>query len=391
MEGPYSRPLTLLRISLSLIAVLLAAAPLAGQGPEAATQPSDEYLRGYAAAVLERDFGLKVAGLTVSEGVVRLPAEQLGGADPAPVTAALRAVPGVRGVQITQAAIAAAGPAATAPPAAADLAGNEPCAPAAAKGKKLEEGLLPGGLLFEPLMADPRWPHFSTSWQRYTDGGLENVWSASFGHTFVFWRDQAPQGGQWEVGVPASVFAIFDLDAQSHDLINADYWVGVENSWRWGPFAALVRLLHQSSHVGDEFLLNHPGFERVNLSYEAVDLKLAYNLPRGFRVYGGGGYLFDLDPSGFDPLNVEYGLEWRGEQTYWGGHLRPVAAADVRHWEETSWDPDLSVRAGIQLEKMPDTWPVIQFMLEFYDGHSPNGQFYEEDIQYIGAGVHAYY
>ncbi len=51
----------------------------------------------------------------------------------------------------------------------------------------------------------------------------------------------------------------FDLSAPSSDLINTDYVVGVPLSWRSGGWSTRVRLYHQSSHLGDEFLLGRPG------------------------------------------------------------------------------------------------------------------------------------
>ncbi|WP_375136022.1 DUF1207 domain-containing protein [Nitrosomonas oligotropha] len=41
-------------------------------------------------------------------------------------------------------------------------------------------------------------------------------------------------------------------------------------------FSVCARIYHQSSHLGDEFLLRKAGFafNRVNLSYEGIDLRL---------------------------------------------------------------------------------------------------------------------
>ena len=98
---------------------------------------------------------------------------------------------------------------------------------------------------------------------------------------------------QWEAGLQAGVFSDFNLDASSSDLVNTDFIVSAYSSMRAGQFSAFGRLYHQSSHLGDEFLLRkiNTKFERVNLSYEGVDLKLSYELPYGVRVYGGGGGL----------------------------------------------------------------------------------------------------
>lgn len=355
------------------LAALLALLTLTSSA--AAAPPPDAWLEGYAAAVLERDLGLAVPSLRASGGVLTLSAVELGAADRGRVLAALRAIRGVTRVEIVE--------------------GPPPAPPAESPGTPLrvladwQTGLLPGGTLFRPLIADPRWPHFAASYQSYLhDRQLTDVAAVSFGETFALFRDRLGPVW-WEVGVQAGVFAVFDLDAASKDLVNADYLVGVPLSGRYGGWSAMFRLFHQSSHLGDEFLLRTRP-ERVNLSYESVDLKVSYELGDVLRVYGGGGYLFDQEPAQLDPWSIQYGVElispWPGREARW----RPIAAADLQHREENAWSLDLSVRAGIQLDGVLAS-RNLQILLEYFKGRSPNGQFYKEKIEYFGLGAHFHF
>jgi hypothetical protein len=63
----------------------------------------------------------------------------------------------------------------------------------------------------------------------------------------------------------------------------------------------------------------------------------------------------------------------------------------LQHREETDWDADVSVRAGVQFEaeKLKDR--NLQLMLEYYHGHSPHGQFFDRRIEYWGVGIHFHY
>jgi hypothetical protein len=119
----------------------------------------------------------------------------------------------------------------------------------------------------------------------------------------ILYRGNGPFAGQWETGLQAGVFSIFDLDSSSFDLVNADYFVAALGSYGIGGFSGMARIFHQSSHLGDEFLLRElSSLNRLNVSYEGVDLKLSYDLfDRALRFYGGGGYLFDRDPSSLKP------------------------------------------------------------------------------------------
>ncbi len=186
------------------------------------------------------------------------------------------------------------------------------------------------------------------------------------------------------------MFALFQMDAPSKDLLNADYFASLFGTWRRGPFSALGRIFHQSSHLGDELLLR-TRLERINLTYESVDLKLSYDLPWGLRVYGGGGFLFDQEPESLKPWAVQGGVEFRSPWTVAAGHIRPVAAVDLQSREENKWNLDVSVRGGIQLENVRVLERNLQLLVEYFHGNSPDGQFYKRRVDYLGLGAHFHF
>jgi Protein of unknown function (DUF1207) len=259
-------------------------------------------------------------------------------------------------------------------------------APTRRRFRDLKTGLMPGGDLFGPLIADPRWPHFGIAYQYYINDSLfKDVGAVSFGETFSVYRWRVGTG-LMEFGIQAGVFAIFDLDSSSFDLINADYMAALTVAYRLGQFSALGRVSHQSSHLGDEFLLRSTSPARVNLSYESVDLKLSYEFDL-IRLYGGGGYLFDTDPPDLKPWSLQAGLEFRSPWPSRESRWRPIAAVDLQSRELNDWDIDVSVRAGIQIDGVLVS-RSMQFLVEFYHGHSPNGQFFTRTVDYVGLGVH---
>lgn len=349
----------------------------------------DGYVAGYAAAVLERELKLPTRSLRVENGVVSFGAADLAGVDRMTVIEALQRIPGVARVEIVEPAVVSPTPA----PAPTTTASEPTATPTESPHvlRELEAGLFRRGLLFDPLMADPRWPHFAAAYQYYlNEKGLSNVGAVSFGETFSVYRERMARAW-WEVGIQAGVFAVFDLDAASKDLVNADYFAALFGAYRSGPLSAMGRVFHQSSHLGDEFLLRGRVKNRVNLSYEGIDAKISYDLLGDvLRVYGGGGYLFDQEPSGLDPWSVQWGVEfkspWPGPTSKW----RPIAGIDLQNREENDWETDLSLRAGVQIEGVPATRNV-QILFEYFRGHSPNGQFYKNKLDYLGLGLHFYF
>jgi hypothetical protein len=67
-----------------------------------------------------------------------------------------------------------------------------------------------------------------------------------------------------------------------------------------------------------------------------------------------------------------------------------VAAADLQNRQENKWSLDASVRAGIQIDGLLLT-RNLQILLEYFNGRSPNGQFYKDKIEYFGLGTHFHF
>ena len=263
---------------------------------------SDEFIAGYATGILQHEFGITDASVEVRDGEVVVTTKSLATIDRGKVVSALEQIPGVSHVEIRGAESAA-------PPPAKDAV--ETTIPTA--GAKW----LPHGALFAPLHADPRWPQFAGAYRQFTQGlNLAGVFAADFGETFAIYRNKAFLDGEWEFGVQAGVFSIFDVSAASIDLVNADYRVGFLSSYRKGALSGFLRIQHQSSHLGDEFLLNNPGITRINLSYEELDVKLSYQLFPWLRLYGGGGYIVHRFPEDLGRGTTQWGVELVSARTF---------------------------------------------------------------------------
>ncbi|UCD34249.1 MAG: DUF1207 domain-containing protein, partial [Nitrospiraceae bacterium] len=137
----------------------------------AAASESDGFVHGYASAILEREFGMSGILLRVEDGIIYLP-DLPPGADRTVIIDELSRIEGVRGID-------AGGRRLT--------AGGQPEGMDSFEGiRSSDEGLIAGDgpagrgeRLFEPLIADPRWPTFSGAYQYYFDDGeLESIFAA---------------------------------------------------------------------------------------------------------------------------------------------------------------------------------------------------------------------
>ncbi|MFA7386764.1 MAG: DUF1207 domain-containing protein, partial [Thiohalobacteraceae bacterium] len=267
-------------------------------------------------------------------------------------------------------------------PAAGSSAAAPPGTAAQGTGTPAPVEALPVDELFKPLIADPRQPQFSMKYHRYNARESFNAASVSFGDYFGFASRALEEYGVSQIGLQGAVFALFNLDAPSFDLVNADYWIGIPISYRRGPWSFLARIYHQSSHLGDEFLLGNPDIERINLSYEDLEVLASYEHKR-WRFYGGGGVILHSEPD-LDPLHAQVGAEYREPDFFRTFDL--VAATDWQAEQEQSWHPNQSYQVGFAFSSREGR--EVRLMLEHFRGFSPNGQFFDERLRYSGLGLY---
>ena len=250
---------------------------------------------------------------------------------------------------------------------------------------------LPQGQLFAPLIADPKQPHFFAAWLWVTSPLVTSqVASVGLGEDIGLVR--GPRS-HWQLSVAAGVFSQFNEETPSNDLINTDFVIGFPVTYRGDAVSARARIYHQSSHLGDEFILNNNP-TRVNLSFEALELLGAFDFG-GFRAYGGGEYLIRHEPSDLKPGLLHAGLEYRlpTRVVRFGrlGDGRLIAALDAKSSQERAWQTGWSVRAGIEFQ--PNSTGAearrrLSVQLQAYDGPAPYGQFYLESVKSVGLGLH---
>jgi hypothetical protein len=269
----------------------------------------------------------------------------------------------------------------------------------------LEGVLLPDDNLFRPLLADPREPRFYADYRRVDFRGPPNVLAeghgptidagfVGFGGLFGIWGLRQPRGCDGvQVSMFGAVFAQFNLNTPKWDLLNADYLVGPEVAVHYGRWSGRLRFYHQSSHLGDKFLLNFGlshGVERENLSFEILDVLVSVE-DEWWRVYGGGGavVLSGNDPDlTSTPGFLWWGFELRGPPWRpWAwlkrSSLRPVFGANFTSVQATGWTVNIGLSGGLEWES-PGGKHRFRLLLEYQRGALLFSQFFFARTQDFG-------
>ncbi len=339
----------------------------------AADRASDDFLAGYIASILERDLLWERDSYTlkVVHGVATI---SLSADDPMrreTAEAKLRGIDGLQGLAILVEPVETGTPASRSQ-------GTKATGKAEA---------FPTGDVFRPLIADPKQPRFFVSAVRFKSAGVTYTMApVGFGETFGLYRlVGAREGDGLQFSVEGALFAQFNLSTPSYDLVNADYTIGIPVTYRHGDNSLRFRIYHQSSHLGDELLLSANPPERVNLSYESIELLYSREWHR-WRLYVGGEYLIHKEPSDLKAPSAHWGIEYRGDKPLlWKG--RPLAAVDMKSLEEHDWQVDFSVKAGLEFGHPDPGNRRLRLLAEWYKGFDPHGQFYVNEVEYWGIEV----
>ena len=263
---------------------------------------------------------------------------------------------------------------------------DEPTNPEASTESREKWLVFPRDELFEPLVADMRWPRFSAEYQwRLGTDEFDRVGAVSFGETFSFGRSPQYDWGEWEFGLQAMVDAIFDMTSDSFDLSNEDYFVGLTASVLAKGITTQLRVYHLSSHLGDEYLIENGG-PRNSVSFEVIDLLASYEFAPWGRVVAGMGVLVNSTPS-YDPVTTQLNVELTSPKTFVSGYVTPIFGVDLQLRQENDWIPEVNVLSGLRVAAPGDNVRRVEVVAHYYHGRSPDGQFFEQTIDIIGLGI----
>lgn len=172
---------------------------------------------------------------------------------------------------------------------------------------------------FPSLLADPREVGLRGSFllaerpdlHAYTGRNIEA--DVAIGHRFGVVRFQNATASRpaVQVGFEVGVFSRFFMQTSTRDLIDVTYRVGVPLSLGWRGWEGRLELLHESAHVGDDYLsrFGYPFGPFHEVSREGFELLLARRVLPDVRVYAGGDANFHANQS-VERTDVRWGAEW---------------------------------------------------------------------------------
>jgi len=248
--------------------------------------------------------------------------------------------------------------------------------------------VFPDADVFTPPIADQKEPRLSLGYDgvRFFDQALPSGGAQDTIHTGVVsaggilgvWAlRHVEQCRGIQVSLMGGVFSQFNLDAPSRDLINSDFVVGGQATVRQDRLSARVRVYHQSSHLGDEFVLRHPSIVREDFGFQALDALVSLDAA-WWRVYAGGGYRFYRHRT-IEPWVVQGGLELRGRESD-RTRVIPVVGVDITTLQARDWGATTSIAAGLEWTSAASTRRMRAVMV-FLNGFTPFGQFSNQQEQ----------
>jgi hypothetical protein len=249
-------------------------------------------------------------------------------------------------------------------------------------GEPWEWQLLPQGLIYRSYLAGTKEPRFSTQIVNEQHSGWlfdategARVALLRFGTRDPIW----PSG--FEIDAEGAAQLRLDL-AEEVDFQGVDFRGGVPLTFGVGPLRTKFAYYHLSSHAGDEFLLKHPAFQRLNYSRDVLVLGHSVNLTGWLRVYAEAGWAFYSDVG--EPWEFQFGVDYEAPGPT-GCRGAPFFAINGHFRQEVNFGGGMTVQTGWSWRS--NSGSLLRAGLHYYNGESNQFEFYDEHEQQIGFGV----
>ena len=242
---------------------------------------------------------------------------------------------------------------------------------------------LPQGLIYRDYLAGAKQSRFRSVWHHERDEG--RIWDITLGgHVGILRRGnsgpQRPVG--FQVDIEGSAQLRLDRD-ENENLDATDFRFGVPFTWGDEVYQTKVGYYHISSHIGDEFLDENPGFERLNFVRETLIWGHSYYLNPELRIYAEMGYAFISDVS--KPWEFQLGTDY-SPACWTGTRGAPFAAVNYHIREELAYDGNVVGQVGWAWRNSPASG-LFRLGLEYYHGRDDQFSFYRNSQSKVGFGL----
>lgn len=224
--------------------------------------------------------------------------------------------------------------------------------------------------------------------QLYDTRSNQRMWEAVLGGRVGLLRYGSfgsikPQG--FQLDVEGAVFARVLPDEFSDMLGGSDYRAGLLGTNRFNGTAVKYGYYHISSHIGDEFLLANPTFNRINYVRDSLIAGVTQDLKYSTQIYGEIAYALGAC-GGAKPLEFQFGAQYLpvAKSSLRGA---PYIAANYHIREDFGFQGGFNTVAGWGWQGL-QTRHRFRIGLQYYNGPSLQYQFLNRVENLYGGGFY---
>lgn len=246
--------------------------------------------------------------------------------------------------------------------------------------------VLPAGLMYRSYLAGEKEPRMMWSVLYDTKRG-RTIWETALGGRVGLLRYGTvgaikPQG--YQLDLEGAVFARLIPAEPSTMLEGADFRFGLLNTWREDRLAIKWGYYHVSAHLGDEFLLVNPDYDRINYVRDAAIVGLTADVLDDAQVYGEVANALGSQ-GGAKPWEFQFGAQYVPTAAI-SRYGSPYLGINTYHRQDFAFRGGLNLIAGWNWFG-DKTGERLRVGMQYYRGPSLQYSFFDRQERLIGGGV----
>lgn len=192
------------------------------------------------------------------------------------------------------------------------------------------------------------------------------------------------QADAFQLVLEGAVFARVLPDEASSMLEGSDYRVGLFGTWRYNRIAYKAGYYHISSHVGDEYLLANPAFNRVNYVRDSLLAGISCQATDATRLYGEVACAPGVE-GGAKPMEFQFGSEYTpvAQSPVIGA---PFAAVNAHLRQDFDFQTGVNIVSGWSWQGA-ETKRRLRLGFNYYNGPSLQYEFLDRWENLVGGGI----